>query len=75
MKQVVFGGMMIIAGMISAAILMTSVVPTSPMLGPSWFFLFSRLRHYQLIVPFIISVISVGLGFSLGLWGLLEKEK
>ena len=84
MKKILFGGMMILAGIISASIILAGSVVvaeiarlnwriTQPeimyLLEPLWF-----IRRYQLQIPLSISGILVAIGIAFSILGLIEKQ-
>ena len=73
MKKVILGGMMMLAGLISTAILMSGTMATG--YRYTMLYSFSRvLRSYQLTTPFAIFITIAVIGLALSLWGLFEKQ-
>lgn len=73
MKKVILGGMMMLAGLISTAILMSGTMATG--YRYTMLYSFSRvLRSYQLTTPLAIFIIIAVIGLALSLWGLFEKQ-
>lgn len=73
MKKVVLGGIMILTGIVSAAILMSGTMATgfthNGIYSYSW-----SLSQYQLTTPFYIFTIIAIIGFTLNIWDLFEKK-
>ena len=73
MKKVIFGGMMMLAGMISTAILMSGTMATGFFHNGRYSFVWG-ISKYQLTTPFVIFIIIAVIGIALSLWGLFEKQ-
>jgi hypothetical protein len=73
MKKVVFGSFMLLAGVISTAILLSGTMTTGFTHNGVYSFAWS-LSQYQLTAPLGIFVIIAVIGLGLSVWGLVEKE-
>lgn len=73
MKKVIFGGIMIFAGVISTAVLISSInidVVVNGALSLS-----EAISFYNLTMPLVMFIIIAVVGFAIGVWGLVEKDK
>ena len=77
MKKIVFGGIMMLGGIISTALLLSGTMATGMQIAMyhngQYSFIWS-LHQYQLIVPLIVFVIIAVVGFALSIWGLFDKK-
>ena len=84
MKKILFGGMMMLAGTISATVLLVGSIVVAELsrlnwritqpeimyaLEPFWF-----IRRYQLQIPLAVFVIMAVIGLALSICGLIEKQ-
>ena len=74
MKKILLGGIMILAGIISSAILLSGTMATGFTHNGEHSFVWS-LSQYKLTTPLVIFIIITVVGFALSIWGLIEKEK
>jgi len=73
MKKVILGGLMMLAGIISTAILLSGTMATGFIHNGRHSFAWS-LSQYQLTTPLYIFIVIAIVGFALSVWGLLEKK-
>ena len=74
MKKIILGGIMILAGIISSAILLSGTMATGFTHNREYSFAWS-LSQYKLTTSLIIFIIIAVVGLALSIWGLIEKEK
>ena len=73
MKKVIFGGIMMFAGIISTAILLSGTMVTSFVNNVEYTYAWS-LSRAELIQPLIFFIIITVIGLILGIWGMIEKD-
>ena len=74
MKKLIFGGLMMLSGILGAAVLMAGTMSNTYSLNGEVSFLLS-LSFYRLTPAFVIFIIIGIAGLLLGVWGLVEKDK
>ena len=86
MKKIVFGGFMLLSGVMGTAILMLGAMISDAVIQASFGAhglratlpmpsVAVQLRMYQLQIPFAIFAAAVILGLALCIWGLIEKSR
>jgi MFS family permease len=74
-KKVVFGGMMALAGLIGAAVIIVGPLSARVILGYLTPHSFAQyLSHFSLYFPLAVFIIIAIIGFIIGILGLLEKK-
>ena len=74
MKKIIFGGLMMLAGVLGTAILLAGTMANAYSVNDELSFSLN-LSFYGLI-PAFVSFIIIGIaGLLLGIWGLIEKDK
>jgi len=74
MKKVIFGGIMMFAGIISTAIFLSGTMVTSFVNNVDYTYAWSLSRS-ELRQPLIFFIIIIVVGLIIGVWGLAEKER
>ncbi|MCL2048432.1 MAG: hypothetical protein FWG87_06860 [Defluviitaleaceae bacterium] len=74
MKKIVLGSMMMLAGVVSTAILLSGTMATGFTNNGQYSFAWS-LSQYKLTTPLTAFIAIAVLGLALGVWGLVEKGK
>ena len=73
MKKVIFGGIMMFAGVISTAILLSGTMVTSFVHNVEYTYAWS-LSRAELRQPLIFFIIIIVVGLILGIWGMIERD-
>ena len=72
MKKLIFGGLMMLSGVLGTAILLAGTMANSMTINGQWSFSWN-LSQYGLM-PALVTFIIIGIaGLLLGVWGLIEK--
>ena len=81
MKKIIFGGIMMLSGILSTAILLAGTILPHDFRNLYSGFqtlefrnFFTYIRGVQLEIPLVIFIGIAIIGFALGIWGLLEKK-
>lgn len=73
MKKIIFGGLLLLSGIVGSAILLAGTFLTNVTLNGQRSLIWS-LQLYELMLPLTTFVIVAIAGLALGVWGLLEKS-
>jgi TRAP-type C4-dicarboxylate transport system permease small subunit len=74
MKKVVLGSVMVLAGVISTAIILYGTMIATRFINNGVYTISWQLSQYQLTAPLVIFVVIAVIGIALSIWGLFEKE-
>ena len=74
MKKLIFGGFMMLSGILGTGILIAGTMANDMMINGQWSFLWN-LSRFGLIPALVIFIVIGVVGLLLGLWGVFEKNK
>ena len=74
MKKLIFGGFMMLSGILGTGILIAGTMANDMMINGQWSFLWN-LSRFGLIPALVIFIVIGVVGLLLGIWGVFEKNK